>query len=93
MIWVGGGCIIFLMTIETFDAKGAKKQKIGRGIRMTGIAIGRYMGPDQGETASLMDFGNIIHYPRNRGMAPGTIRPHGLVMDVGMTGYALFAGF
>ena len=93
MIRVGGGCIILLMTINALDTKRTEKQEIGRGIRMAGIAIGGYMCPDQRETTPLMDLCNIIHDPRNRGMASGTLWPHGLIMDVGMTGITLFACF
>jgi hypothetical protein len=56
-------------------------------------AIGGYMRSDQGKTASLMNFSDVIYDPGNRRVAPGAIRSYCLVVDISVTGNTFFSGF
>jgi hypothetical protein len=49
------------------------------------------MGADKRKTAFLMDLSDIVNDPCIGSMTPCAICSNGLVMKVGVTGYALFS--
>ncbi len=85
--------IIGLVTVDAFDPQWSEQEEIGGSIGMTIKAIGGLMGSCERETASPVDIHDIGNHPVDRCMAPGTIGPHGLVVNVGVAIHALFSGF
>lgn len=81
------------MAIDAFDSQWSEKEKIGYRIGMTIKTVGGLMSSGQGKTAPAMDFHDIWHHPVDRGVAPGTIGTHRLVVYVGMAIHTLFSGF
>lgn len=84
VVGVGGGRKIGLVTIDTVIAHPVELQA-----RFRFMAVGtsgRGMCANERETVVVVEFGNIIHQPVLRTVAPGTVIPDGSVVDIRVAG-------
>jgi hypothetical protein len=88
MVWICCCLVFVFMAVKAFNAKGFKKEQGSRG--MTIVAISRDMRPNQGKTAHLVYFRNILHDPGPGRVTFSAIKSKGLVVDIGVTICAFF---
>lgn len=93
MIRVFRGGVIGLMAVDAFNTQRPEEETVGRCVGMTIKAVGGLMGSGKRKTAFPMNVRDVGYHPVDGAVAPGTIGPHSLVVNIGVAIHALFSGF
>ena len=90
VVGVLGGPEILRVAVEAVVAQPVEAQL---GFALVAVeAVCRGVGAQQGETVVLVQLGDIVHQPVGGIVAAGAVLPRGLLMHVGVAGYAFRIG-